>query len=848
MKRLWSLTKKPENRLGLAGAVLLIFILGMSLAAPLVAPYNPFERSGAPFEKPGPAHLLGCNDVGHDLLSELIYGGRISLTIGIFAALYATTVAAAAALAAGYFGGAVDRFLMRLVDIVMSLPFLPLVIVLGVFLGSGMGTQILVISLVMWAAPCRELRSQVLKLRGMGYIDASRSMGEKSWRIILRHILPDLFPLIVPQFVLTAQSAILIESSLSFLGLGDPVSKSWGSMLFFANTRAAFLTGAWVYWVLPPGLCIALSSLAFALIGFSLTGRRGLEYFPYGSFRRPTAVFLPVEQYSGSPLVLSGLEVRYKNGEDERPAVTGMDLQLRNREVLGIVGESGCGKTTLAMAALGLLRFPAELKRGSVFIKGENMLTPGEMRIGKLRGKTIAYIPQNAMNTLNPVLSVEAQLIEAIRIHRKINKEAEKREVERLLGFVGIDPARKDSYNHELSGGMKQRVVIAMALANNPDILVADEPTTGLDVLVQKSILELLMKLKEDFTISIILITHDLPLALRYGTTLAVMYRGALVDYGAVRQVCACPTHDHTRDLFNNFPRLDEEKAWNREDHPGAAAENDGGESLVIRSLSKTFYPRRKLFGKSREPVRAVRDLSFTVRPGEVLGLIGGSGSGKTTVSRLIMGLERPDQGDIILDGCSLGKAAEAERRRLLGKIHLVFQDPYGSTRNTMKLFDIVAEPLVIRGTFTRAEIRDRVLAALEDVRLPNRDAFLRRSPVQLSGGQRQRLAFARAIVARPRYIIADEPTSMLDVSLRQELLKLMEDLRVRYRVGYIFITHDLSLAYHFCDHLMVMKDGAMVEKARARDLIHCPAHEYTRDLISAVETPGYISREPVTV
>ena len=838
---------RPENRLGLAGSLLLVFILTMSLFAPLFAPYNPFERSGTPFEKPGSAHLLGCNDVGHDLLSELIYGGRISLTIGIFAALYATTVAAMAALAAGYFGGAVDRFLMRLVDMIMSLPFLPLVIVLGVFLGSGMGTQILVISLVMWAAPCRELRSQVLKIRGMGYIDASRAMGEKTPWIILRHILPDLFPLIVPQFVLTAQSAILIESSLSFLGLGDPVSKSWGSMLFFANTRAAFLTGAWVYWVLPPGLCIALASLSFALIGFSLTGRRGLEYFPYGSFMRLMGGFSPSRgSSSGQPLVLSGLEVRYKTGEEECLAVSGVDLELGNREVLGIVGESGCGKTTLAMAALGLLRFPAELRRGAVFIKGEDMFSSGIMKIGKLRGKTIAYIPQNAMNTLNPVISVENQLLEAVRIHRKLSKAEEEGEVEKLLGFVGIDPARKDSYNHELSGGMKQRVVIAMALANNPDILIADEPTTGLDVLVQKSILELLMKLKELFSISIILITHDLPLAIRYGTTLAVMYRGALVDYGAVERVYRCPSHDHTRTLFNNFPRLDEDKAWSRS--PGAKEKGEREGALVVHSLSKTFYPRSLPFAKSREPVRAVRDLSFTVRPGEVLGLIGGSGSGKTTVSRLIMGLERPDRGDVILDGCSFRGTRGAERRRLLRKVHLVFQDPYGSMRNTMKLFDIVAEPLAIHGSFTRGEIRKRVLAALEDVRLPTGDAFLRRSPTQLSGGQRQRLSFARAVAARPRYIIADEPTSMLDVSLRKELLRLMEELRDRYHIGYVFITHDLSLAYHFCDRLMVMKDGTVVEKARARDLIRFPAHEYTRELISAVETPGHITRQPVSV
>jgi ABC-type glutathione transport system ATPase component/ABC-type dipeptide/oligopeptide/nickel transport system permease subunit len=843
MRNLFRRLGRPENRFGLVGAVLLLAILLTSVLAPLITPYDPFQRTGLPFEKPNARHLLGCNDVGHDLLSELMYGGRISLTVGLFAAFYATAVAVIAALVAGYFGGPLDRFLMRVVDVVMSLPFLPLVIVLGVFLGAGMGTQILVISLVMWASPCRELRSQVLKTRSNGYIDAARAMGEKSWKIILRHALPDLMPLIVPQFVLVAQSAILIESSLSFLGLGDPISKSWGSMLFFANTRAAFLTGAWVYWVLPPGLCIALACLSFSLIGFSMAGKRGLEYFSYGSFSR-----LSEKRAAGTgarpgavPLTVSNVSVRYKTGPDDCLAVSGASLELKSREVLGIVGESGCGKTTLAMTILGLLRRPAELSGGSVFIKGEDMLTPGAMKILKIRGKTIAYVPQNAMNTLNPVVSVGKQLLEAVRIHRKLPKQEEAAEVDRLLGYVGIDSNRKNSFNHELSGGMKQRIVIAMALANNPDIFIADEPTTGLDVLVQKSILDLLMELKDRFNLSMILITHDLPLALNYSDMLAVMYQGNLVDYGLIDEVCRNPRHFHTRALFNNFPRLDQAKLWNRplaEDSSGR--ENAGTSALVVRGLSKTFYTRQGLFGRSSNPLEAAREVSFTLRPGEVLGLIGGSGSGKTTVSRLITGLEKADAGEVLLDGIPLFNLRGAERRLAAKKIHLVFQDPYQSMRNSMTLFDIVREPLIIGNNYTPEEIKERVYSALEDVRLPASEVFLKRTPNQLSGGQRQRLSFARAIVDKPRYIIADEPTSMLDVSLRTELLKLMEDLRSRYRIGYIFITHDLSLAYHFCDRLLVMQAGIIVEQGKASDIIHDPIHEYTQELISAVESPGY--------
>jgi ABC-type oligopeptide transport system ATPase subunit len=238
--------------------------------------------------------------------------------------------------------------------------------------------------------------------------------------------------------------------------------------------------------------------------------------------------------------------------------------------------------------------------------------------------------------------------------------------------------------------------------------------------------------------------------------------------------------------------------------------------------------------------VEAVKKVSFTVHPGDVVGLIGGSGSGKTTVSRLITGLERADEGEIFLDGTSLLDLRGAERRLAAKKIHLVFQDPYQSMRNSMTLFDIVKEPLIIGNTYKPEEIKERVLAALADVRLPGTEAFLKRTPNQLSGGQRQRLSFARAIVDKPRYIIADEPTSMLDVSLRTELLKLMEDLRSRYRIGYLFITHDLSLAYHFCDRLLVMREGLVVEQGKAQDIIHYPIHGYTRELISAVEVSNY--------
>ena len=827
---------RPDHRFRLAGLIILTFFIVISIFAPLISRYDPYERAGVPFEKPSGKHILGCNDVGHDLFSEILHGGRISLTIGIIAALVSTIIASILALVSGYFGGIIDKIIMRIVDVVMSLPFLPLVIVLGVFMGPGIKTQIIVITTVMWVHPCRELRSQVMKIRESGYIDAARSMGENPIAAVFRHILPELMPLIVPQFIRITQNAVMIESSLSFLGLGDPVLKSWGSMLFFANTRAAFLTGAWSYWVIPPGLCIALIVLAFAFIGFSLGGKIGLDYRSFGSFilKRKNMVKKTV---SDEPLEINNLTVVYNPGIDQVNAVSDASLAISDNEFIGLVGESGCGKSTIAMSVLSLLKSPAEITGGSVFIGDKELLGASENELVKLRGRKITYIPQNAMNALNPVISVKDQIIEAILIHQKVSKKYAENEVKRLFSLVGLPEDRISAYNHELSGGMKQRVVIAMALANNPEVLIADEPTTGLDVLVQESILELLVKLKDILNLKILFITHDLPLVLNYADKMAVMYQGKIVDCGTILDVYQNARHFHTIDLFKNFPRLTDKKRWERH-------ENISEASLVVKNVSKTFHSKRGLFSRELNQVYAVKNVSFKVMHGEVLGIIGGSGCGKSTLARLIMGLEKQDEGIILINGKSLKGSSRYEKRKILKDIHLVFQDPYQSMRNRMKIIDVVSEPLLIHGFNDKSDIKDRVCRSLREVNLPSNKSFLNRMPSELSGGQRQRLSFARAIVTNPSFIIADEPTSMLDVSLRTDLLDLMEHLRKNHNVGYIFITHDLALAHHFCDYLLVMKNGKIIEEGLSSRVIHSPQHEYTRQLIKAAEEPSIVKED----
>jgi peptide/nickel transport system ATP-binding protein/peptide/nickel transport system permease protein len=538
------------------GLGILAVLVLVAVAAPLLAPYDPVERAGRPFGAPSAAHLLGTNDVGHDLLSELVYGARVSLLVGITAALVATVVGAAVGVAAGYARGRLDPLLMRLVDVVLALPALPLTIVIGVFAGPGLGTQILVISTVMWAGVARELRAQVLSLRERDHIQALRAMGAGPLHVVPRHLLPAVAPLVVPQFVLATKTAILLEASLAFLGLGDITAKSWGTMLSLAHARSAFLTDAWMWWVLPPGLAIALTVLAFALLGHAVEerARPSLRSRAREAVRRPAALRL-VSHAGGPPLAIDGLHVTYV-GDPPVRAVDGVDLDVAAGELVGLVGESGSGKSTVAAAAAGMLPPAADIAGGAVRIEGRDLATLSPEELRRMRGNRVALIPQEAMSALNPVHTIGDQLVEAVRVHRRVGRAAARERAAELLELVGIDPRRARDHPHQFSGGMRQRVVIAMALANEPAVVIADEPTTGLDVLVQAEVLDLLDGLRRRLGLALLVVTHDLPMIERIADRIAVMRAGRLVEVGPAARVVGSPEHPYTRLLVESVPRL----------------------------------------------------------------------------------------------------------------------------------------------------------------------------------------------------------------------------------------------------------------------------------------------------
>ncbi len=553
---------RPGRVLGWLGAALLVIFLGIAVFAPVLAGHSPSVASGLPYQEPTANHPLGTNDLGTDILAELLYGARITLAVGVLSALFGIGVGLMVALLAGYFRGTVEVVLMRAVDFTLSFPFLPLVILLATFLGRGFLTTVLVIAGVIWARPARVLRAQVLKVREFPHVAAARAMGAATPYILGRHVLPRVTPLAVAQFVRAAHVAVFIEASLAFLGLGDPNRQSWGTMLFFANSHNAFLTDAWRWWILPPGLALAATVLGFAFLGYAIEEwadpRLGNAARPTGHDRQATGAAdapLPAPGASApSVLNVRDLRVRYDTLAGPLDAVDGVSFAIGARRIVGLVGDSGCGKSSVSMALLRLLRPPGYLAGGAVVLDGGDLSGLSMTEMAKVRGRKISLVPQSAMNALNPAYSAHHQVREAAALTRDGAGAATR--AHELLDLVGIPAVRHGAYPHELSGGMRQRVVIAMAIANEPALLIADEPLTGLDVVTQEHILQLLLDLRDRFGMAILLISHDLPVVGRIADDLLVMYAGRIVESGPANLVLHNPHHPYTRALLRAFPSV----------------------------------------------------------------------------------------------------------------------------------------------------------------------------------------------------------------------------------------------------------------------------------------------------
>ena len=587
---------------------------------------------------------------------------------------------------------------------------------------------------------------------------------------------------------------------------------------------------------------------------------------------------------------VNDLKTYFHTEEGVVRAVDGVSFCIEPGRTLGIVGESGSGKSVTSLSIMRLLASSAQIESGRIALLGRDLVRLPEPEMRSIRGKEISMIFQEPMTSLNPVFTVGDQVMEAILLHQKVTKaEARKRTIELFKELRIPNPAQRvDSYPHQMSGGQKQRVMIAMALSCNPKLLIADEPTTALDVTIQAQILDILRKLRDERGMAILFITHDLGVIAEIADDVLVMYRGEEVEYGPVLDIFSNPKHPYTKGLLACRPRLDtpyrllptvddfmssrvvngrleitekqldakrlnELKTHGRGrllhpqselaamGHPVEATAPSGVQYipegtkplLSVENLEVHFPVRRGILARTVDHIRAVDGVSFKVYRGQTLGLVGESGCGKTTAGRAILRLVEPTGGRVWLDGVDVASLGSGDLRQMRRRMQIIFQDPYGSLNPRMTVEAAITEPMVIQGIgANRKERRDRAAALLEEVGL--QPAHLRRYPHEFSGGQRQRICIARAIAVEPEFLICDESVSALDVSVQAQVLNLLKRLQETRGLTYIFISHDLSVVKFMADMMAVMNAGKIVEFGPSEAIYRDPREAYTRKLISA--------------
>ena len=528
-------------------------------------------------------------------------------------------------------------------------------------------------------------------------------------------------------------------------------------------------------------------------------------------------------------LEIDDLNIRFMSDQETVNAVRDVSITLRSGEVLGIVGESGAGKSTVGNAIVNLLDAPGEIVKGKVIFEGQNLVGMDDKAMRTIRGKKIGMIFQDPQTSLNPIMTIGNQLIETIRFTKDIDDVSAYNEATELLDSVGIDnpKLRMKSYPHQFSGGMRQRVVIALSLAGNPDLIIADEPTTALDVSVQSQILELIKSLCKKRRLGVIIITHDIGVIANIADRVTVMYNGSIVETGLVRQVLLSPKHDYTKSLIAAVPRSDIKLK--------RFQSIDFAKAISVTDLNKEFILKNSILFKNRIYLKAVNNVSFDINKGESFGIVGESGSGKSTIARLIAGLIKVNNGSIkifdqeVVNNKNRGEVINSQR-----DVQMIFQDPYSSLNPRMRVQDIIAEPIKFYKT---ASDHNMIIEIVSDLlnHVGMSKADLLKYPNQFSGGQRQRISIARALASRPKILICDEPTSSLDVSVQAHILNLLKDLQDELGLTMLFISHDLPVIRQMCDRVAVMRKGNICEINTTENIFNKPKHSYTKELISLI-------------
>ena len=546
-------------------------------------------------------------------------------------------------------------------------------------------------------------------------------------------------------------------------------------------------------------------------------------------------------------LKIQNLSVDYKLRKETVHAAKDINIEIKRGEIVGLVGESGSGKSTVANAIIDLIDEPGKVSEGSIYLSDIN-IHENKKNILSLRGKKIGFIFQDPQTSLNPILTIGQQLIETIQTHLNLSNSKAKEKAINLLKEVGIKDAEKrfNDYPHQFSGGMRQRVVISLSLCCEPELLIADEPTTALDVSIQSQILELIKKLTKERNLAVILITHDMGVIAETTNRVAVMKNGNLVELGTTKQILTEPKETYTKSLVSSVPPTNKkisrfkiiEKESNNQENINLKILNRWNKREIlkkdlvqIKNLCKTFN-EGFFTEKSQNNVLAVDTVSFNIQEGKSFGLVGESGSGKTTIAKMIVNLFKPTSGEIYFDDvCINNIKSNKELLKFRKQIQMIFQDPYSSLNGRLKVKDIIAEPIKLHdANISSNELNEYINDLLDSVELSKSSA--ERYPHEFSGGQRQRISIARALATKPRLLVCDEPTSALDVSIQAQILNLLKDLQEQLYLTILFISHDLPVVRQMCDDIGVLRNGKLCEVSETEELFKNPNHEYTKELL----------------
>ena len=830
------------------------FILGLILIAivfiPVVAGFFVLPCDPAAmdihnrFSSPSLKHLLGTDSFGRDILSRVLVGARMTFLVGAASIAIGAIVGTLIGAFTGYFGGPIDEILMRINDALASIPSVLLALVLVSIFGSGKYMIIWTLGIVFIPSFARVARGEFLAAREKDYVKNAGLMGAGPLRIMFVHILPNTLPIMLSSVTVGFNNAVLAEAGLSYLGIGaQPSDISLGRML--SDAQGSLFSAPW--YALAPGVTIVITVLGFSLInealssGGSVTGpalsRKKLakllakaaskseNYKENSTENNTNDIDICQKEKSGeaAPLLsVNHLSVGfYENGSWDT-VVNDSGFTVAPGEIVGIVGESGSGKSMTALAIMGLLKKNGYVTGGSIVFDGRDLTNLSSAEYRQIRGMEMSMVFQEPMTSLNPVMKIGEQVEELIRLHglpggegavgtKRINREV----VCDTLGECGLkDPEELyDQYPHQLSGGMRQRVMLAMAMLCRPKLLIADEPTTALDVTTQAKILDLLVRMNKNYGTAIIFISHDLTLIRKLCHSVIVMYKGNIVERGLAEDVFNAPQNDYTVRLLH-----------------AALGDIRGKEKSIIDKNAKNvleteklnvFYRMKsgRLFVKDTMK-QVVFDADICIKKGEILGLVGESGCGKSSFAKAVVGLQKYKKGRITLDG----KAPQ-----------MVFQDPYESLNPAHKIGWLLQEPLRLnKRKMSRKQRHLAVDTILAKVELPLK--YKERYPHELSGGERQRVAIALALILNRKLIILDEPVSALDVTVQEQILELLIRLRNEEGLSYLFISHDMDVIRRICDYVCVMYKGRIIEKASVDELFRNPKDEYTKKLIKAAE------------